>query len=129
MSDKDRDDARNNQFMRVLAQELNEVPETERLDKKDEAAALEFGMEIFSAAKAEAGRRRLERAKQRLAAVPKPETSTNPNVSIDEARTYLRSAMQKPGLTLAARELGDMSEADILLLYEQIRLLESEQED
>ena len=47
------------------------------------------------------------------------------SVSIDEAKRYIQKAANDSKFTLAARELSEMSDEDILRLYQQIRNLES----
>jgi len=128
MAKNDQDSARSEQLMRRLADELIEMPEAERLEGEDAAAALAFGKILFVAAKAESGRRRMERAKLRVTAFV-PQSPKAQKVTADDAREYLRVAAQNPEWTMAARELNDISDADVLQLYEQARLLESDQEE
>ena len=78
-------------------------------------------------AKTEAGRRRLENG--RAGAGPATGVAVsgiNSSVSIAEARCYVDQAVRDSRYTLAARQLSDMSEEDVLRLYQHLKELESD---
>jgi len=71
----------------------------------------------------EAGRRRLVAARANAAL----ERARSPiSVSIEEARAYIARIIQNTNYTLAARQLEEMPEEEILRLYEQLRELEDQ---
>lgn len=116
-------------FLDSYVEELLAAPEAEVLDGENPDTWKEYGRRLIEVSQAEAGRRRLQAAKQRLAsrqaAAQGPAAS---QVSIQEARAYLRKASNDPRFTLAARGLDEMSDEDALHLYEQIRRLEQADE-
>jgi len=71
----------------------------------------------------EAGRRRLVAARAN-AALDRPRSPIA--VSIEEARAYIARIIQNTHYTLAARQLEEMPEEEILRLYEQLRELEDQ---
>lgn len=116
-------------FLDVYLQELIATPDTEILEGLDPAAEKAAGLKLFEAAKTEAGRRRLARAREAvaksLAQVPASEVSISPT----EARTFVRAAMNDPRFTVAARQLDELSDEDVLRVYVQIKELQSSDED
>ena len=46
------------------------------------------------------------------------------NVSVADARAFLRIAANDSRYTLAARELGEMSDEDVIRLYQQLLQLQ-----
>jgi hypothetical protein len=100
--------------------ELMATPDEEILDGDDPAIVKAAGIEMLEAAKARAGRLRLAAARERMAAQRKNSKEALPSLgSIEEARAFLRTASNDPKFTLAARGLDEMSDDDILRLYQQ----------
>lgn len=107
--------------------ELTAMSDEEVLNGKDPAEAQADGLRLLEVAKAEAGRRRLLAAKEKLAARKAEGKAAMPaSISAQEARAFLRGAANDARFTLAARGLDEMSDEDALRLYEQIRRLEQE---
>jgi hypothetical protein len=84
------------------------------------------GKDRLARAVQEAGRRRMAAA--RIQAVHVNRTPAKP-VSVQDARDYIARVAQDRHYTLAARQLEEMPEADILRLYEQLRELEAQDRD
>lgn len=100
-------------------------------------AAIEFGAPnddavafdtILARAKAEAGSRRLLAAKAAVAARAEAE---KPAVDIDiaAARRFLADAANDPQFTLAARDLGELPDEEIIRLYLQAIELKARKEN
>lgn len=116
-------------FLDSYVEELLAAPEGEVLNGEDPDKWKEYGRRLLDASQAEAGRRRLQIAKQRLASrQAAAQGQPASRVSVQEARAYLRKASNDPRFTLAARGLDEMSDEDALHLYEQIRRLEQADE-
>jgi len=110
-------------FLEALAAELAEMTDEEVLEGVDPGRMQQFGKSILESAKKEAGRRRLRRAQSARAAkraMPAPEV---PSVSASEARAYLGRAANDSKFTLAARKLDEMSDEDVIRLYQQAKQL------
>lgn len=71
----------------------------------------------------DAGRRRLAAARSNVIPLRagKPRT-----ISVPEARNYIARVAQDGNYTLAARQLEEMPDSEILRLYEQLRELEDQ---
>lgn len=126
MSSSRSDKSQLEKFMDMYLQELLDMSDKEALGETDPAVLKEEGFQMLSSAKAEAGKRRLAVARDHLASVSTSIESRTQNISVEEARAYLKKAVNDPRFTLAARELGEMSDADVMLLYQQIRFLEEQ---
>jgi hypothetical protein len=108
--------------------ELMATPDDEILDGDDPAMVKAAGMAMLDAAKAKAGKLRLASARKRMAAQRKDSKDALPSLgSIEEARAFLRTASNDPRFTLAARGLDEMSDGDVLRLYQQYVRLAAEQ--
>ena len=110
--------------------ELIEMPDDEVIGSDDPSELKAIGLQILDSAKAEAGRRRLLAAKERLASRRKvdPDSGLMPMISAQEAKNYIRQVSNDPRFTLAARNLDEMSDEDAIRLYEQIQRLEQASE-
>lgn len=115
-----------NRLFDACLQELEEMPDKEVLGNETAEAVRDRGLKRLERAAAEAGRRRLATARQewkvRIAARPQPAA----RVGAAEARAYIVRAARDTRHTLAARNLEEMSDEDVLRLYDQIRELEAE---
>lgn len=108
--------------------ELMAMSDDEVLDGDDPVAVRAAGLQMLEAATAEAGRRRLAAARQRMVVRGKHPNEDLPIVgSIEKARAFLRNAINDPRFTLAARGLDEMSDDDIRRLYQQYIRLVGEQ--
>jgi hypothetical protein len=116
-------------FLESYLRELMAMPDEEVLAGADRKTIKDDALALLKSARAEAGRRRLAAARKRLAASKRlPEIAV---VSAAEARVFLRQAANDARYTLAARELGEMSDEDVIQLYIQLKQLEaiSKEED
>src|SRR5258706_2416854 len=99
-------------FLESYLQELQIMSDEEVLGGADPAMVKANALSMLASARAQAGPRRLAIAKQRLASSQR--LPTIDLVSIAEAMAYLREAANDDRYTLAARELGEMSDDDDL---------------
>lgn len=102
------------------------MPDKDVLAGEPPEAVRARGQDRLARATQEAARRRMAAA--RIRAVHVNASRAKP-VSVQEARDYLARAAQDRNYTLAARQLEEMPEADILRLYEQLRELEEQAAD
>lgn len=116
-------------FLEALALELAAMPDAEILDGLDASQVMERGKQALAAAKKEAGKRRLQRAKSALAARGPASNADETPVSVGEARAFLAQAANDPRYTLAARKLDEMSDEDVLRLYRQAKRLDVSDND
>ena len=77
-------------------------------------------IQLMSSARTEAGQRRLAKAKAHVATV-KPATNLQVNISVAEAREFVRKAANDPRVTLAARGLDEMTDEMILRTYARLQ--------
>ncbi|MBL0726620.1 hypothetical protein [Piscinibacter sp. HJYY11] len=117
-------------LMDTYLAELTEMSDEAVLDGKDPDSVLAAGVQLLDGARAEAGRRRLAAARQKLQA--KTETPSGAqlesHISAFDARAALRqaAATNDGRYTLAARQLDEMADEDVIRAYRQLRRLESE---
>ncbi len=115
------------QFLDALTDELIAMPDEQVLDGVDAKSIQAVGLERLNNAKAEVGRRRLAAGKARAATARSQKApGFIVHVSMEEARRYLASAANDTRYTLAARNLNEMSDEDVLRLYAQMKRLESQ---
>jgi hypothetical protein len=117
-------------LMDTYLTELLDTPDEQLLEGKDPAGLQADGLRLLDAAKAEAGRRRLAAAKMKLASRRVARDGTEQKVSVqvtaEEARAALRqaAAANDGRYTLAARQLDEMADEDVIRAYWQLRELE-----
>ena len=113
------DKPRNEQFLDALVEELRRMSDTEALEGENAEELVKLGERLLMGARAEAGKLRMAEAKRKLSVVPqKPTSRVRPTAA--EAKRYLESC---PDLTLAARGLNELSDEDVLDLFDQAREL------
>ena len=127
MSTKSNYEMQIDQLLDACFEELQKMPDSEilagesagdvraRAEARLARATQEAGRRRFMAARAQAA---LERAKAGVAPSP---------VSVSDARAYIARIVQDNNYTLAARQLEEMPESEVLRLYEQLRELEDQQ--
>jgi hypothetical protein len=114
------DKTRNDRFLDALVEELRAMSDTDALEGEKPEELVKLGERLLKDAREEAGKLRMADAKRKLAAVPgQPVSVAQPSAA--EARKYLQSI---PKLTLAARNLDELSDADVLDLFWQVKCLE-----
>jgi hypothetical protein len=114
------------QLLESFFEELQAMPDKDVLAGEPPETVRARGMDRLARATREAGRRRMAAA--RIRAVHVNPSPAKP-VSVQEARDYIARVAQDRHYTLAARQLEEMPEADILRLYEQLRELEEQHPD
>lgn len=105
--------------------ELVQMPDEDVLEGVDRKATASIAAGLLQRAKTEAGRRRLNFAKAGVKATGEPSQTTKAPISISEARAYIQQASNDSRFTLAARGLEEMSDEDLMHLYQQIKELEA----
>jgi hypothetical protein len=116
-----------NNFVDALTQELIDMPDEQALEGKDVAELQASAQALLKSARAEAGRRRMVAAKAGVAAIrnrPPVTGASGLSVSVADARRFIAQAQNDSRYTLAARKLGEMSDEEVLRLYEQMKRLE-----
>ncbi len=104
-----------------LLAELMEMTDAQVLDGVDPATVQARGLALLSAAKQEAGRRRLAaaRAEVALAHADRPSEITS-SINAADARAFLREAANSGHFSLAARGLDEMSDDDAIRIYKKL---------
>lgn len=113
-------------FLDTLVEELIEMPDEQVLEGKNPESVRAGGLSLLVAAKAAAGRLRLAAAKAGYATSRSRTVSIEPDVSVDVARRFIASAQNDARFTLAARNLGELTDAEVLDLYRKIKALQAE---
>ncbi len=104
-----------------LLAELMQMTDAQVLDGVDPVTVQAKGLALLSAAKQEAGRRRLAAARTgvALAHADRPAEDTS-SVSAADAKAFLREAANSDYFTLAARGLDEMSDDDAIRIYKKL---------
>jgi hypothetical protein len=123
MSTRSRYEIQLDQLLDVWFDELQRMPAQEVLAGESPADVRARAESRLARATQEAGRRRLVAAR---AAAALDRARTPMAVSLAEARAYIARIIQDTNYTLAARQLDEMPEEEILRLYEQLRELEEQ---
>ena len=121
MSIKTSHETQLDQLLDAWFEELRKMPAQEVLAGESPAAVRARAETRLARATQEAGRRRLAAARAN-AALDRARTPIA--VSIDEARAYIARIIRDTNYTLAARQLEEMPEEEVLRLYDQLRELE-----
>jgi len=123
MNTRSRYEIQLDQLLDAWFEELGKMPAPEVLAGESTAAVRARADARLARATQEAGRRRLVAARAQ-AAVDRARTPIA--VSIAEARAYIARIILNADYTLAARQLEEMPEEEIIRLYEQLRELEDQ---
>lgn len=114
-------------FVNSYVEELLATPDEELLEGKDPKVILKEAQEMLNAAQAQVGRSRLARAKEGVHSMNSGTgawTEQQPGVTADEARRFLAQVANDPTYTLAARDLGELPDDEVIRIYRQFRSLE-----
>jgi hypothetical protein len=114
------DKPRNQRFLDALVQELQTMSDTDALEGEGAEDLVKLGERLLRNAHEEAGKLRMADAKRKLSVVSGA-PSAAAGISVAEAKKFLAS---HPKLTLAARGLNELSDADVLDLFRQAMSLE-----
>jgi hypothetical protein len=105
-------------FLEAQFRDLVATPDSEILGGTTEEEARAFGLALVRSAKAAVAKRKFAAAKAALTRGAEAEEAAMPvPVSVAEARAFIAAAANDARFTLAARELSEMSDEDILRLY------------
>ncbi len=115
-------------FLQTQLEDLLEMSDEDLLEGTNPDVLKSNHLAMITAAKAEAGRRRMAAAKAGVAIKNAASISTMPHVSLMEARAFLQIAMNDDQYTMAARSLGEMSDDDVMRVYRQLHQLKSKNE-
>lgn len=113
-------------FLESYTYELMSMSDEEILEGQDIGVVKLRAANRIAAANREAGRKRLAAAKARLQKQDDTVASQS-SASLEEIKAYLRDAANDGRVTLAARQLSEMSDADARRLYSQLRQLREDQ--
>ncbi|SDI59567.1 hypothetical protein [Variovorax sp. OV700] len=112
-------------FIDTFVDELIATPDDQILEGLDPAAVQAKGLGLLQAAKTNASRSRLAAAKAGYAALKSKPAMAPQNVSAEEARRFLAQAANDSRFTLAARNLGELSDDEAIALYTKLKSIES----
>jgi|ERR1700733_4620449 len=110
----------------AVLEDLNSMSERDALDGEDPAQISVRSRKRLERVVVEAGRRRMAAAKHTLNCLARVSPSTYRVPSLPEAREYITKIIRNSRYTLAARQLEELSEEEILRLYRQLQELEAE---
>lgn len=113
-------------FLDSELEELLNTPAADLLEGKDVNALRSEKLSLLSAARAEAGRRRLAAAKAGVALNAAAQDTKAEAIDVHKARAFVQAAMNDPRYTLAARKLNEISDEDVLRMYQQLQQLQSD---
>lgn len=119
MANSNGDKPRSERFLDALAEELRTMSDTDALEGENAEELVKLGERLLRSAREEAGKLRMAEAKRKLSVASRDPAAASPSVA--EAKRYLESC---PNLTLAARGLNDLSDADVLDLFNQAKCLD-----
>ena len=123
MSTKSRYEIQLDQVLDAWFEELQKMPAGEVLAGESPDAVRARADARLARATLEAGRRRMVAARAQVAV---DRTRSPITASIEEARAYIARIIQNANYTLAARQLEEMPDEEILRLYDQLRELENQ---
>ena len=126
MSSKSRYEIQLDQLLEACFEELRQMPDGEVLAGETPVEVRARGEARLARATEEAGRRRLIAARAQVALPRAQSAVVRAAVSLLEARAYIARIIQDTNYTLAARQLEEMPESEVLRLYEQLRELEDQ---
>lgn len=124
MNKSTEDKSRDERFLNALVEELQAMSDTDVLQGENPEELVRLGDRLLIKAREEAGKRRMSDARNRLAILSQSRPPTT-EVSVARAKEYLQS---HPELTLAARNLDELSDADLLRLFRDAIHLEELQD-
>lgn len=113
----------------TYVEELKAMSDEQAFDGADPAAMEQEGQAMLQRSREAAGRRRLAAAREKVAQQRTSSTgqSAAPAVTAQEARRFLEQAANDKRFTMAARELKELSDDEVLRRYAKLKRLESEQ--
>jgi hypothetical protein len=101
--------------------ELNDMTEADIMEGVDLPKLRTDQALLLASVKAEASRRRLDAAKQERSKGMANSLHMDLTVSVVEARAFLKQSANDPRITMAARELDDMSDDTVMRMYARLQ--------
>lgn len=126
MNSKSRYEIQLDQVFEACFEELRQMPDREVLAGEAAGDVRARAEARLARATQEAGRRRLIAARAEVARPRAQSAVVRATVSLLEARAYIARIIQDTNYTLAARQLEEMPESEVLRLYEQLLELEEQ---
>ena len=121
MTNPNGDKPGNEKFLDALVEELRTMSDTDALEGENAEELVKLGERLLKSAREEAGKLRMAEAKRKLSVVSKYIDLRLLLLPWRRPERYLES---RPNLTLAARGLNELSDADVLDLFDQAKSLE-----
>jgi hypothetical protein len=112
----------------TYVEELKAMSDEQALDGGDPVSMEREGQAMLQRSREAAGQRRLAAAREKLQQQKTSPTgrSAAPAVTAQEARRFLEQAANDRRFTIAARELKELSDDEVLRRYAQLKKLEIE---
>jgi ligand-binding sensor domain-containing protein len=104
--------------------ELLKMSDADLIEGEDIGALRSEKLALLAAARTEAARRRLATAKAGVALKAAAQETKAEVIDIQKARAFVQVAMNDPRCTLAARKMDEMSDEDVLRIYQQLKQLQ-----
>jgi hypothetical protein len=114
------DKPQDERFLDGLVEELRAMSDTEALEGENAEDLVKLGERILKSARENTGKLRMAEAKRRLSVASRNRPAPA-RPSVADAKRYLES---RRDLTLAARGLNELSDSDVLDLFDQAKTLE-----
>lgn len=114
-----------NNFIDALVDELIATPDGEVLAGLDPAAVQANGLRLLQAAKTKVSHSRLAAAKVGYSAMRSKPATPPLKISPEEARRFIAQVANDGRFTMAARNLGELSDEEAISLYTKLKIVES----
>ncbi|MBX9868233.1 MAG: hypothetical protein K2X63_00405 [Burkholderiaceae bacterium] len=106
--------------------ELMDMPDADVLDGLKPGVAKVRGLAMLEVAKKAAGKMRLQAAREAMRANAANSSRPSEAISVADARKFLQVAANDARFTIAARELSELTDQDLLNLYWQVKGLQDD---
>lgn len=116
-------------FLESYVGELIAMKDEDVLDGDPPGLNKKKGLAIVAAARSAVAKRRLDRAREAMEREKTIKPASQQKLSPMEARAFLHSAANDPRFTLAARNLAEMSDEDVMSLCENVQRLMADESD
>lgn len=115
----------------TYVEELKAMSDEQALDGAEPVAMEREGQAMLQRSREAAGQRRIAAAREKLAQQKTSSAgpSAAPALTAQEARRFLEQAANDRRFTIAARELKELSDDEVLRRYAQLKRLQNEQSD
>ncbi|MEZ2739709.1 hypothetical protein [Comamonas jiangduensis] len=113
-------------FIDAFVDEMIATPDEQILEGLDAHAVQTNALQLLNRAKSQASRSRLAAAKAGYTAARARSAATPINVSALDARKFIALAANDGRFTLAARNLSELSDDEVVALYSRLKSLETD---